>query len=96
MFWRIWLLAGLALALLLGSASLWAGDNPPTRTCLSSPPGNTLFSWDGTAKRISCQDTAVAQQREDYLRYAGFAVAVLTLASLPLLRRPRHTETPVT
>jgi hypothetical protein len=84
MLWRIWLLAGLVVALLLGGASLWVANTPP-RTTHCGP--KTYDQW-GRVRKVVCDDVTAADHRSDYLRYAAFSAAVLTLAAIPLLRRP--------
>jgi energy-converting hydrogenase Eha subunit F len=87
--WRVVLLVGAVVAVVLVGASLWVHDNPPTQTVLAG--SLTPYTDGGVPVKAKLHKETVpnqglADQRARYLRYLAFAVVAVTLASIPLLR----------
>ncbi len=90
MAWRIVLLVGAVLAVTLGGAGIYVDENPPTARACNTVTKHDSFG-DITGHSTSCYhypNISRAHQESRYLRYAAFGVIVVTLASIPLLRRP--------
>jgi hypothetical protein len=89
--WRVVLLVGVVVAVVLWGASIWVKDNPTSsfhhRTTNTADCAYTIGGVQppGCVNRI-IYDYSLANTRSRYLRFAALAVVVITLASIPLLR----------
>jgi hypothetical protein len=83
LLWRVVLLVGVIVALVLGGAGLWQGQQPH-QTCrytmVNGAPAKVLGTCRGTQARHQAQ----------LLWYAAAAVGLVSLASMPLLRLRQH------
>jgi hypothetical protein len=90
MAWRVVLLVGVVIAGALGGASVYVNANPSmVRSCIKTGTRVNLSGY--VVPTYSCSrylDTSTAHRDSSYLRYAAFGAAAITVASIPLLRRP--------
>jgi hypothetical protein len=77
--WRVVLLIGVLVAVLLGGAAVWQ-DQRPHESCR-----HVRISGEQVEVEGSCRETQ-ARHHAQALGYAAAGVAVVTLASMPLLR----------